>query len=250
MRKLGFLIAVACAAGCGFGDNGARPGEGPDASPGTDGPVNPDGKLPTDGPVEAACTIIPQSGCAAGDACDFGEPATGPFACRDVTVSGTADSRCSVETECAAGFTCIKSGTKAWCNRFCDSDAQCGSGARCVNEITSGGVVLAERVCSNACNILGQTGCPTGLGCMGFEDGDRDYTDCVVNGTKLDGQACTTDTDCIAGSVCVDFGASGGGPQCREFCNKSNPSNCSSGICDSFAVELKINAVDFGFCRL
>jgi hypothetical protein len=197
----------------------------------------------------SACTAVPQAGCDPGDACDFGDPETGPFECRDVTANGTADSRCAAATDCAAGFTCVDGGNgKQMCMRFCDSDTQCGFGARCVVDLRdANNTVLPQRVCSNACDIESQTGCPTGFGCLGVEDGTQDFSDCAVMGGKLDGQTCANSLECLPGSLCVTVA---GAKTCHSYCNQSDPVTCAaSETCSSFSVALEINFVAFGFCQ-
>jgi hypothetical protein len=235
MRVL-FALACSLAISCGFGDNG---GLALDAGS-TDGDQRDGG---TDGPI-GACSVVPQAGCPTGQACDFGDPEDGPHECRAISEAGTVDDLCTDLTDCAAGFTCVGSGTRRACDRFCDNDSQCGLGSRCVDELLADdGDPLLDRVCSNSCNVLAQTGCPTGFGCGAFDDGDRDFTDCEVMGTRADGQTCTTATDCRAGSLCVN--ELDGETRCHAWCNLAQ-NTCT---CTAFSVAIEINSVALGFCQ-
>jgi hypothetical protein len=235
----GFAWVCAFLIGCGFGDNG----NGAVVDAGTD---DVDARVPPDG-AAVECTFVPQAGCAADEACDFGDPDTGPHECRPITTAGTADSTCRRVTDCAAGFTCVEeAGNRTSCDRLCEIDTDCGVGARCVNELVgTGGVTLPEKICSNSCNILAQSGCPTGFGCVGIEDGANDFTDCAVMGDVPDGALCDDSADCLGGSLCV---SSGGIGRCHEFCNRG-ADDCTFGTCSAFAVPLQIGGVNFGFCN-
>jgi large repetitive protein len=196
-----------------------------------------------------ACVIVPQSGCPAGDACDFAND-NGDTECRDVSANGTADSRCAVDTACAVGFTCVgdpDAPNVAWCDRFCTSDSQCGADARCVIDLVdANGDPLPVRVCSNACDIASQTGCPQGLGCLGRESSTGDFTTCQIMGTKLDGQTCASSTDCLPGSLCVTVG---GLATCHEYCDVDDPAACGLGeTCTNFTTPLVIAGTTFGAC--
>ncbi|MEO8705357.1 MAG: hypothetical protein ABI867_35265 [Kofleriaceae bacterium] len=240
-----FALLAAFAMSCGFGDNGSAATD-VDAGPDRDARMT-DAAPDPDGPT-VECTFVPQTGCASGQACDFGDPDTGPHACRPITKPGTADSNCTLVTDCAAGFTCVESAdTETSCDRLCEIDTDCGVGARCVNELEGeGGVTLLEKVCSNSCSILAQTGCPSGFGCVGIEDGANDFTDCAVMRDVPDGQLCDDSGDCLGGSVCV---SSGGVGRCREFCNRGAAASCTVGTCEAFGVPLQIGGVNFGFCE-
>jgi cysteine-rich repeat protein len=201
--------------------------------------------------TSTACGVIPQTGCSASQACDFIDSA-GTTGCRAITTSGTADSTCTTDTQCAAGFTCVtaqSSETISICMQFCNTDAQCGAGARCVFDLTtSNGTPLNVSVCSNACDVLTQTGCATGLSCMPFSDQDGDITNCEeMDGTVLDGQTCVSSNDCLPASACVS--TSGGTKRCRELCDVDNPT-CSAGLsCDAFSSPLEVNGLELGSCR-
>lgn len=197
-----------------------------------------------------ACGLVPQSGCAANQACDLAAIEDGSTACRAVTVQGTADSRCNVETACSAGFTCVEdTATVSYCMKFCNTTNDCGTGSRCAFGLTnSSGDPLNVKVCSNNCNILAQSGCPTGTGCIGLQATAGDFTDCRVMGNKLDGQACVSTTECLPGSLCVQDGSTA---TCREYCNTAGANTCGSGwSCIGFSDPLTIGGTTFGACAM
>ncbi|NVB78396.1 MAG: hypothetical protein HOV81_08400 [Kofleriaceae bacterium] len=219
-----------------------------------DSGTQPDGRViePTvDAPVDAAggaaCTLVPQSGCSgATPACDL--DAAGDTYCRAVTSQGTSNNHCSTATACKDGYTCVGDGTTnaAVCSRFCTQDTDCtGTGSRCVDDLTQNNVVVAS-VCSNACDPYGQTGCPTGMGCVPYLDSAGSFTDCEYVGTQQVGQSCTYSADCDDGLICV---ISNNVKTCRELCIVGNNATCSSGSCSGFTTPLTIGTVTYGSCR-
>jgi len=196
----------------------------------------------------AACALVPQAGCMAGDACDIADDTTGDTGCRDVTKTGTSDSRCAASTECDAGFTCVTDDTVSYCMRFCAGEGDCpGTNSRCAFTLTNDqGTSLNVKVCSNSCSVLSQTGCPTGTGCIGLENSNGDFTDCRKMDGKLDGDTCVSSTECLPGSVCVSDGSA---KTCREYCDVDNDLTClSSEICTGFSTPLVISGITLGAC--
>ena len=251
MKWLWVSIALALAA-CGFGDNSNRQGGGTDANgPGEDAKLVDAAVVGEDAHVEEeSCKLLPQSGCATPTpACDLAAADDGTLACRAVSANGSTDSRCSSATACLAGYTCLGDlGVDSACYRFCGSDADCfGPGGRCVFTLTDGsGAAIDAKVCSNSCTLITQTGCPTGLGCVGFNaTTGADYTDCQLMGTKPDGAICSATQECRNGSVCVQFG---GTATCASYCR--DQLDCfTTQQCRAFASPLIIGATTYGFCE-
>lgn len=199
-------------------------------------------------PVTPACEVLPQSGCSGNTpACDLND--TGQPECRAVTSQGTANNHCSVDTACKAGYTCVGEATGTelpWCSRFCDADSQCpGTGSRCVDELTdAAGHPLGIDTCSNACDPYGQTGCPSGMGCVGVNATGGDFTDCRYLGAGIQGDACASQADCSDGYACVSPG------ECLAYCIVGNANTCLSGeTCVGLADPLQIGAVEYGVCE-
>jgi cysteine-rich repeat protein len=197
-----------------------------------------------------ACSMIPQGGCSgATPACDLTPAEDGSTECRAVTASGTSDSRCSALTACSAGYSCVgELNVNSSCMRFCLADGDCsGSGSRCTYTLVNdNNVSLNVKVCSNACDVYNQTGCPSGLGCIGYDRSGGDITDCRLMGSKPDGASCSSTLECSPGSVCVNDG----GAYCASYCKVSSSSSCPSGYtCTGFSNSLTIGSTTYGFCR-
>ena len=199
----------------------------------------------------AACSLVPQSGCSgATPACDVG--GIDVTSCRAVTSQGTSNNHCSVATACKSGYTCIGDDDlthTAWCARFCLADGDCtGTGSRCVTGLVDeNSDPLNVTVCSNACNPVTQSGCPTGMGCVARHATAGDYTDCIYQGTTPDGDTCVTRADCMEGSTCVE---NGGVATCRSYCIVGDDSTCDIGeLCRSLSNDITIGAVEYGICR-
>ena len=255
MTYLRWLAALGLVAGCGFGDNNEAHGTRPDAG---GGPVDActncgvhDAPVVRDGPTVAACELLPQAGCSSAEACDLTAADDGTVGCRAVTSQGTANNHCAVDTACRAGYTCVHDGANSpWCSRFCDHDTDCtGTGSRCVDQLVDhNGQPLAEITCSNACDPYGQSGCPTGMGCLAFDDGTNDFTDCEYMTGKPDGAACTNSIDCLEGSQCV---LSNNVKTCRPTCIVGNNNTCFDvdTVCVGFVSPHVIGGVQYGACE-
>jgi cysteine-rich repeat protein len=197
-----------------------------------------------------ACSLLPQSGCGGGTpACDLTPADDGTTACRAVTAMGASDSRCSALTGCNAGYSCVGDlALDASCMKFCADDTGCsGTGSRCAfTLVNDNGDSLNVKVCSNACDLYIQVGCPSGMGCLGFESSGGDFTDCRVMGTKSIGQSCSSTLECSPGSLCVNDGTA----RCRAYCKLDQSGSCpSTQTCTAFSSSLSIGSTTFGFCR-
>lgn len=199
----------------------------------------------------AACSIVPQSGCSgATPACDIG--GIDVTECRAVTSQGTSNNHCSVSTACKAGYTCISDDdpqNTPWCARFCITDADCtGTGSRCTTGLVDeNNDPLNVKVCSNACNPVAQSGCPSGMGCLAQNDAAGDYTDCRYMGTTPDGGSCMKSTDCLEGSTCVTVG---GVNTCHAYCVVGDDTTCTGGdVCGGFSSPLVIGTTEYGICH-
>lgn len=198
----------------------------------------------------AACSLVPQSGCSgATPACDVG--GIDVTECRAVTSMGTSNNHCSTFTACKAGYTCIGDddpNNTPWCARFCLADGDCtGTGSRCVTDLVDeNDDPLNVTVCSNACNPVTQSGCPSGMGCLAAGAMGGAYTDCRYMGATPDGSTCVSSTDCFEGSTCVTIGAA---KTCRAYCVVGDDSTClGAETCDGFATPLVIGTTEYGIC--
>ena len=190
------------------------------------------------------CELVsPQCGCALADACYVGM--TGRVCMR----AGTAGdgSPCPMPNSCARGSGCRQLGpTTRMCAPFCSTDAQCGATSLCV--VDSGDPLV--NYCSRVCDPVAQTQCGASA-CTVRVDGARAYTDCEVRtGTRSQGQACNTQTECLGGYFCAGVsalpdGGTGGGT-CRHFCTTG--SICPSGSTCMFDVTWTVGATTYGLC--
>ncbi|HUH04729.1 MAG TPA: hypothetical protein VML75_22185 [Kofleriaceae bacterium] len=230
----------------------------PDANPATNADASSCPKQP--------CSLAPQCGCSASQACDLkgSELSTGGTECRAVNTAGTETSTCSAPESCAAGYVCL--GTPGHCRRWCAGDGDCtGAGALCLLQVTySGGDVPGAVTCSKSCDPVGTvnpTGCPpsdatTRWGCHIFADdpdgtfgnGDERFlTDCTTAPLTGggDGVACTSNSNCAPGYDCINVGTN----QCKQTCIYGG-GVCAVGTCVRFAEPRPvIGGVEYGVCN-
>jgi cysteine-rich repeat protein len=200
-------------------------------------------------PIATACSLVPQSGCTPGSACDLTPAENGDTACRPITLAGTSDDFCAVDTACAAGYTCVGEAAAATCMRFCVDDGGCSGSARCLNALVNdlGVEIPGVTVCTNSCVPLAQTGCPSGLGCLAYNATGGDFTDCEVMGTKADGQTCANSNECQPGSTCASVGTAAA--RCRSYCAVGGANTCgASASCTGYVNPLTIGANEIGAC--
>jgi hypothetical protein len=247
-----YLVFAGTVVGCGFGDDrlrGVDPDAGVadaastsiDARPGADAAPSPDAP-------PAACSLVPQSGCPGGRACDFGTG--GSHVCRDVTVPGTTDDTCAGATQCAAGYSCISTSGSSSCLELCAVDGDCApaTGSRCVIDVVDGNgqPIPGGTYCSQACNPRSSAGCPSAWNCALFDDAAGDYTRCVAAGTGTQGATCTSLLSCAPGYDCVSHD---GVTTCLRNCRLGVTGDCAAGLsCRGFAGGLVVGSVEWGVC--
>jgi len=232
------------------------PGDEPDASVSSlpdAGPGDPDAE-----PACSPCELVPQCGCADGEACDLGgaNPAQGSTECRPVLVPGTTTSTCTDSTSCAAGHVCLGVTAEASCKRYCTGDEHCdGGGGVCVIEVTSGGTPIpGVKVCSPDCDPFTSSGCPSGWACGAYSDvqEQRNFTWCRVPGQGGNNSICSDDGQCAAGFVCLNVAST---RRCKKYCDRgdSNP-GCSLfqqcvAVIDASGDPLEVAGVQYGVCN-
>ncbi|HEY5922468.1 MAG TPA: hypothetical protein VIV11_12390 [Kofleriaceae bacterium] len=255
MKLSAWLAWFSLVAACDFGDNQSRLGQ-PDSGRPDSGATGQDGSVihPTDAAIDSppvmACTLVPQSGCSgATPACDVNDD--GSTSCRAVTSQGTSNSHCMTETACKDGYTCTgdMATARAWCARFCTQDTDClGIGSRCLIDLeNNNGDPLDVTVCTNACDPVTQSGCPTSMGCLPFHAATGDYTDCFYGGAKALGQTCAADSECATGLVCAGPAT---GATCKKNCIVGAASTCPTGqTCVGYTDAINIGANTYGACN-
>jgi hypothetical protein len=282
VTALALLLAAGCAAGGTLDDDAGGNGGGdddidsgvviiPDAAEGTPDAADglPDaavGSPDAAGPA-TGCALYQQTGCGLGEACDLDEAnlATGGTICRAVTVQGGSTSTCTGTTTCSAGFVCLGAAGESHCAEYCQNDMVCdGTGGLCVIGLVYGDPAMPVnlggaqvKVCSNNCNPLDGTGCPTGFGChvgRSAEAAPRNFTLCDKAGAGTQEGACTTSGDCASGFTCVNAN----GNKCLKYCDKPGTAGtlggCAAGqTCYQLTVgnpaaNATIGAKNYGVC--
>lgn len=187
------------------------------------------------------CTLVPNSGCPNGLACDVNDQ--GARYCR-AKGTGVAESTCASNEDCNAGLSCVDHGNGInHCMRYCEANSDCnGTGAACEVKFTDdNGNAIDATACTYSCQPVGDTGCPNGLGCYVLELGAVDATTCVLEGTRADGQSCTRSTECMGGADCVSN-------VCRRICALGAP-NCTGGrSCGRVNPPIMIGSMEMGVC--
>lgn len=199
-------------------DAAALPGPDAAALPGPDAAALPGPDAATAGPDAGStgpCDPFAQTGCGANLKC--GVDQAGNLLC-DAVGTKTDQQTCTADTECAAGLACVgitgETGNK--CRRFCQFDGAlvCPAQQACVVQVKQGAdPILCAAV--PACDPWAQTGCAANQKCTLVDFQNLVYT-CGPAGTNGDQVACTSDAQCVAGTVCADFGA---GFKCHSLCN-------------------------------
>lgn len=195
---------------------------------------------------EDPCKLTsPQCGCSDGEMCTLrmGERTCGP--------AGTAQlgEPCSATHWCAPGGLCfgLGSNVQGLCRAFCDDDTDCASspGAGCALRIgTSGGGVAEDRVCSEACHIVTNDGCPVeGTKCVAITSTN---TACGTAGTGALGDTCTAGFDCQVGLACAPSPTQPNAHECMQVTTMSNP-QCPQGTAPQNA-GVTIGSVTYLVC--
>lgn len=255
-----------------FGCASAKQNSGTDGAPGVDGaatvdspPVTPDGATDALVCAKSPCSMVPQCGCGANQACDLDTSmlATGATACRSAGI-GTEETTCTQAATCTAGYGCIG----GHCRKWCENDNTCtgGSGAICIIQVVFGAPpqnVPGAITCSTDCDPTSATpaGCPTGWGCNVYysnPDGtvgnadDRNFTDCDPAGAGGAGATCTTNKDCQASMDCISF--TDGTKSCHPTCLCPS-GNCAAGTCaggtgscHAFTPKATVGTREYGVC--
>ncbi|TNF31959.1 MAG: hypothetical protein EP329_11495 [Deltaproteobacteria bacterium] len=169
-------------------------------------------------------------GCGEGQRCIPAGP--GAYACVP-TGAGEAQSACIDHADCGAGLLCL--------DGFCgapECDAAAGTGCdpedSCV-PIDFLGYPTDLGRCARLCTAFVEGGCPADTWCVPRE---RDEVsggltgECIPKGAGAtpDGDACTSSSDCVSGSICLDVGI---GKTCLPLCDAqaaaSAPGSCDAG---------------------
>lgn len=198
------------------------------------------------GSAPGECDTVLQCGCPSTQGCYVGAT---PAACEP---AGTGSHGELCDVQCAPGAHCFDvalgtAGPVGVCRANCATDADCPEGALCMWEIgTTSGAPSGTRLCTQACDLATQSGCPAGTGCHPLRPaGTETFLDCTAIGTVGQDGSCTATADCLAGHLCVTFTT--GGQRCARFCRYD--SNCSgTSRCVGLREPIVVDGVEYGVC--
>lgn len=192
--------------------------------------------------TDGDCSCTPRT-CAAGECGTVDNGCGGALDCGTCAVGGA----CDVDADCAVGV-CVTEASSGWpggiCTLGCAADADCGAGAHCAfNDDDGVGSCVANcgttadcrtgYTCRNtdedvpATNECAPSG--TGAGAIGTpctstaDCAGGDVAFCAVEDAGWQGgfctRNCTTDTDCVGASHCVELNADTGARICMPDCS-------------------------------
>jgi hypothetical protein len=143
---------------------------------------------------------------------------------------------CAHVNDCAPGLFCSPSGCLRWCHV---TDNTCAGGATCFAFGPNNGVDDPDLgyCAAPSCD-------PVGSSCQGTCSFDRsDYAGCYsFSGTKIRGEACSSDGDCARGLSC------GSEHVCTTYC-RIDQNDCGGRACVPTPGEnLHLKGVAYGYC--
>jgi hypothetical protein len=167
------------------------------------------------------CDPFAKTGCTSPQKCTLN---TGTFAYECAAAGAKTDQQdCTADTECANGLFCAKVGTEtsAKCRSFCDQTHTCVAGQACVVAVQTGHAPILCAVVPACDPFATPTGCTSPQKCTLIDATGPVYS-CGPAGTGGDLTACTDDSKCAAGLVCVKFSPSD--PMlCHALCSAAKP---------------------------
>jgi hypothetical protein len=211
------------------------------------------------GPAE--CDPTTTDTCMSGQKCTIGSDHGGPrnicfpIASNPVSEGGTCmpvTMGTRVGDNCAAGLSCIDyAGEGLKCRKPCYGRSECPAGDGCVVLTSSNDTAMLDgstfplSAChpDAMCDVVAQTGCPSGTGgCyLSRNDGAGRISVCLMPAKMgMDGAECSHINDCAPGFRCDLFGF------CRRYCYYQSPNGappttgqCPSGegTCQLFPLE-------------
>lgn len=182
---------------------------------------------------------------------DCSGPVCGDGTCNGTETLATCPVDCTTNPTCGDG-TCNGTETSATCPVDCPAST-CGDGtcngtetpatcpADCPNPICGDGTCDAPLEDSSNCPADCGTSCSDPIcdlwpqcGCAGSQKCSIDSADnraCLTGGSTSQGQPCTTDAECAAGTMCV--GSDTSDLRCHQFCstNADCPGTGGGGVC-------------------
>lgn len=202
-----------------------------------------DGNLVDDDGCDSSCQFgliacgLDLTTCSAGDGC---YPTLEGAYCFPAG-STPEDDACSQQNDCEAGFGCVDRlvgsiGTSQ-CTELCDpaNGFTCSSGGPCSGLAGASGFGSCQY---DPCDPLDIASCDPGLACYRTTTaGDL----CFDAGTTAAGGACTSSTDCVAGTWCINDNTN---DVCLVLCDPANgDADCGAGeVCNTLVGDPNLGA--------
>ncbi len=150
------------------------------------------------------CDVFLSCGCNPGMKCTSAQMGLG---CMNAGSNQNGQS-CASDTDCAPGTVCLLYGGMTTCHQFCDDLHACVSSVEAcyvgVNDRSVPPMVVAT-VCGPTCSLLDQDCKIAGQACYPSPDvyPVAEMGTCRPTGTLLQGDACTSSSNCSPGYLCV-----------------------------------------------
>ncbi len=203
---------------------------------------------------EEPCGLVSQTGCQPGTACDLDldYESTGGTSCREMSPQGVEGQPCTTQSDCAAGETCRGSTGNFTCRKLCATKADCttGPGATCL-QLTTGTPaepIPGGLICTVDCDPTAAVppSCLAGHRCsFGRLSDGSSYTSCSsLDGAAALGAACTFDSDCQGGLVCLSSSNT-----CVQTCVVGGSGCPGTTTCKAFGTPVTIGSTSYGFCQ-
>jgi hypothetical protein len=182
------------------------------------------------------CDVLRQCGCESGNTCDadYWEvliPTIETY-CRPIGPKAVGDA-CESNRDCGFGATCDFGGLM--CRASCARPPECTApGGHCLDLVRpNSSASPSPSVCTENCDPLKQTGCPSERGCYLASVQRSLYTYCSTPGPGLQGSACEGQSACKAGYICLNGG-------CRKLCEPgittcATPTSCTGTVGQTLA---------------
>ena len=140
------------------------------------------------------------------------------------------------------------------CDVFCATDSDCSGGAICALQLSdgSGGAIAGVTLCTNACDLSTNSGCPSGTACQLSQEqtGSMSYfTFCDTAGSLTAGETCDeTTTFCAPTYGCFNTGS---GMSCAQYCYVGTSNACAT--CQALEdpatlMNITVNGKTVGAC--
>ena len=208
------------------------------------------------------CSPFQAPTCSSTQSCLYNSD-TSEFSCATSTGDVQSDDRCTLESDCAPGYACIKSDafTSGHCSLYCLSSDFCLDDTRrkclefTVPRMAGGDTVGVCAPLDPPCEPLGSG--DTGTSCSDSQKCwlvDSDYTRCLdlSKSVVTVGGECKFQNWCPRGTQCVGDGNDV--YTCHVLCEYTGTATCASGTCTPFSTEVVLHDTKgavrkIGYCK-